>query len=414
MGKISRYPQRPTLHSLIGAVLVWLCLAGSALAQPVESFDAFKDRMEAVAVANGIDRDFYRAVMGPVAPDPSIPSLISGQPEFVTPVWEYLDARIGSERIARGRAAVAANGGLLNSVGQRYGVDPYVLAAIWGMESDYGAVLSNRSLIKPIIPSLATLAHQRRGRVAEDEAELIAALRIARARGSAQGLVGSWAGAVGHLQIIPTAYLQYGQDGDGDGVVDPHTSLADALASSANYLRGLGYRPGLDWGFEVELPEGFDYLLADREAFRPISFFAERGVARVAGRQFSDLGIEVFLYVPAGVDGPKFLMTRNYLVFKGYNFSDSYAMAVAHLTDRLKGGGPFVTAWPRGAQFPDRQQRIEIQTMLAQLGYYAGAIDGNIGPVTQAAYARFQANTGLVADGFVTLDAHRLLVNAVQ
>lgn len=386
---------------------------GAAPAQPVESFDAFKDRMEAVAVATGVGRDFYRAVMGPIAPDPSIPSLISGQPEFVTPVWDYLDARIGAGRIARGQAAIAANGGLLSAIGQRYGVDPYVLAAIWGMESDYGAVLSNRSLISPVIPSLATLAHQRRGRVAEDEAELIAALRIAQARGSAEGVVGSWAGALGHLQLIPTAYLQYGQDGDGDGVVDPHASLADALASSANYLRGLGYRPGLDWGFEVEVPEGFDYMLADREVFRPIGFFAERGVTRVAGRAFSDLGTEVFLYVPAGASGPKFLMTRNYLVFKGYNFSDSYAMAVAHLTDRLKGGGAFVNPWPRGAQFPNRQQRIDIQTMLARLGYYSGTVDGNIGPVTQAAYARFQAANGQVADGFVTIDAHQSLRDAL-
>lgn len=413
MGKISRYTKRSAFHSLIGAGLLWLGLMGAAPAQPVESFEAFKDRMETVAVGNGISRDFYRAVMGPIAPDPSIPSLISGQPEFVTPVWEYLDARIGSGRIARGQSAIAANGGLLSAIGQRYGVDPYVLAAIWGMESDYGAVLSNRSLIRPVIPSLATLAHQRRGRVAEDEAELIAALRIAQARGSAEGVVGSWAGALGHLQLIPTAYLQYGQDGDGDGVVDPHTSLADALASSANYLRGLGYRPGLDWGFEVEVPEGFDYLLADREVFRPIGFFAERGVTRVAGRAFSDPGIEVFLYVPAGASGPKFLMTRNYLVFKGYNFSDSYAMAVAHLTDRLKGGGPFVNPWPRGAQFPNRQQRIDIQMMLAQLGHYAGTVDGNIGPVTQAAYARFQAAHGQVADGFVTLDAHQSLRDAL-
>ena len=163
-----------------------------------------------------------------------------------------------------------------------------------------------------------------------------------------------------------------------------------------------------DWLFSRA--EGFDYLLADREAFRTIGFFAERGVARVAGREFTDLDTEVFLYVPAGAAGPKFLMTRNYLVFKGYNFSDSYAMAVAHLTDRLKGAGPFVASWPRGAQFPDRQQRIDIQ----RLGYYGGVVDGNIGPVTQAAYARFQADAGLVADGFVTREAHRLLASAVQ
>lgn len=402
------------IQTLALSLLIWVAATFPGLAQPIESFEAFKARFEAVAVAQGIDRDFYRAVMGPIQPDSSIPGRISGQPEFVTPVWEYMDSRLGAGRIGRGQAAMAANSGLFEAIGARYGVDPYVLGAIWGMESDYGAVLGNSSLIKPIVPSLATLAHQRRGRVAEDEAELIAALRIAQSRGRADTLVGSWAGALGHLQLIPTACLQYAQDGDGDGVVDVHASLADALASSANYLRGLGYQPGLDWGFEVQLPEGFDYLLADRENFRQVRFFAERGVVRVGGRQFTDLGTEVFLYVPAGASGPKFLMTRNYLVFKGYNFSDSYALSIAHLTDRLKGAGPFVAPWPRQAQFPNRNQRLEIQTMLAGLGLYQGVVDGNLGPITQAAYARFQASRGLVADGFVTLEAHRLLAQAVQ
>lgn len=397
------------MRALAASIVLVFASVLPGLAQPIESFEAFKTRFEAIAVAGGVDRDFYRVVMSPIQPVSSIAGRISGQPEFVTPVWEYMDARIGSTRIARGQAAFGQNRALLEAVGSRYGVDPYVLAAIWGMESDYGAVLSNGNLIAPIIPSLATLAHQRRGRVAEDEAELVAALRIAQARGGHETLVGSWAGALGHLQLIPTAYLQYGQDGDGDGVIDVHASLPDALASSAQYLRGLGYQPGLDWGFEVELPQGFDYLLADRETFRPIRFFAEHGVARVAGRQFTDLDTEVFLYVPAGASGPKFLMTRNYLVFKGYNFSDSYALSIAHLTDRLKGGGPFVTPWPRSAQFPNREQRIAIQTALARLGHYSGTIDGNIGPVTQAAYARFQAANGQVADGFVTLDAYRAL-----
>ena len=401
------------MFRLIGFVLAVLC-CGGALAQPSESFDAFKARIAQSAVAAGVDGDFYRAVMGPIQPDPTIPPLISGQPEFVTPIWDYIEGRVGAGRIGRGQAAMGRNQALFEAIGARYGVDPYILGAIWGIESDYGAVLDNRSLIKPIIPSLATLAHQRRGRVAEDEAELIAALQIAQARGSAEELVGSWAGALGHLQLIPTAFLRYGQDGDGDGVIDVHASLPDALASSAQYLVGLGYVPGLDWGFEVTVPEGFDYLLADRETFRPISFFAERGVARVAGRAFSDLGTQVFLYVPAGASGPKFLMTRNYMVLKGYNFSDSYALSVAHMTDRLKGAGPFIAPWPRGAQFPDRGQRVDIQTWLAQLGHYRGVIDGNLGPITQAAYAQFQARQGLVADGFITRQAHTLLAQAVR
>ncbi|WP_404402269.1 lytic murein transglycosylase [Pelagibacterium halotolerans] len=414
MGKASRHTQRPAF-GVLAALLVAVLWALPGAAQPVESFAAFKDRFEAVAVAAGIDRALYRSVMGPVAEDPSIARYIGGQPEFVTPIWEYIDQRVSAGRIERGRVAMAANVGLFEAVGSAYGVDPYILGAIWGMESDYGAILGNTGLIKPIIPSLANLAHQRRGRVAEDEAELIAALRIVQSQGIASdSLVGSWAGAVGHLQLIPTAYLSYGQDGDGDGRVDVHRSLADALASSAMYLRGLGYRSGLDWGFEVRVPEGFDYLLADREVFRPIRFFAERGVTRVAGREFSDLDTEVFLYVPAGASGPKFLMTRNYLVLKGYNFSDSYALSVAHLTDRLKGAGPFVASWPRGTAFPDRQERVEIQQWLAALGYYDGAVDGRIGPVTQAAYARFQAERGLVADGFVTSESHALLAQVVR
>ena len=142
---------------------------------------------------------------------------------------------------------------------------------------------------------------------------------------------------------------------------------------------------------------------------RPIRFFAERGVQRVAGREFSDPAIEVFLYLPAGISGPKFLMTRNYLVLKDYNFSDSYALAVAHLTDRLKGGGPFVASWPRQTQFPNLAQRIGIQQRLKALGYYEGEVDGRLGPISQEAYQRFQAAHGLAPDGFITLEAHRLL-----
>jgi membrane-bound lytic murein transglycosylase B len=283
------------------------------------------------------------------------------------------------------------------------------------METDYGAVLGNANLIRPVIRSLATLVHQRRSRLAEDEADFIAALKLVeRGPRDAQTLVGSWAGAIGHLQVNPSNVVAHGTDGNGDGVVDLHTSLADALATSAVYLRALGYRPGVDWGFEVELPQGFDYLLADRTQLRPVAFFAERGVRRVGGRQFADLAEPVFLYVPAGKDGPKFLMTQNYLVFKGYNFSDSYAMSVAHMTDRLKGSGPFVDDWPRGTAFPDLAQRRAIQQALSALGLYAGAVDGRLGPITQAAYARFQAARGQVADGFITRQSFEDLAAATR
>jgi membrane-bound lytic murein transglycosylase B len=385
----------------------WLLVivAALCLATPVraESFDAFLRGFEAKALAAGVQRDVYRRATAGLTPDPDVPKLVETQPEFTTPIWDYLDRRITDDRIARGRKAMAANAPLFEAAGRQFGVDPAILGAIWGVETDYGAVLGNARLIRPIIRSLATLVHQRRGRLREDEADFIAALLLVQ-RGplGADTLIGSWAGAIGHLQVNPSNVLAHGTDGDGDGQVDLHHSLPDALATSAKFLVDLGYRRGVDWGFEVDVPEGFDWLLADRETLRPISFFAQRGVARVRGRAFADASIPVFLYAPAGRSGPKYLMTGNYLVLKGYNFSDSYALSVAHLADRLKGGGAFATAWPRQTEFPDRAQREAIQSKLKQLGFYDGVVDGRLGPVTQAAYARFQASRGEVADGFIT------------
>lgn len=394
-------------------VAIWLALLSPVMAQPAEGFSEFLRQIRSEATSAGVNSVFYDSIVSSLEPDPRVPNLVETQPEFTTPMWDYLETRISHGRIARGQQAMTAHAPLFARVGETYGVDPYVLGAIWGMETDYGAVLGNDSLIRPIVRSLATVAWQRRSRFVEDKADFFAALKLAALNGGVSP-VGSWAGAIGHLQVNPSNVLAHGIDGDGDGRVDLHNSLADALATSAVYLRRLGYQPGLDWGFEVEVSEGFDYLLATRDELRPISFFAERGVSRVAGRQFSDLSTPVFLYVPAGRSGPKFLMTANYLVFKGYNFSDSYAMSVAHLTDRLKGGGPFVTPWPRNTKFPNLAQRQAVQQALKALGLYDGAVDGRIGPVTQAAYARFQAMNGQVADGFVTLAAHDALVAATR
>ncbi|MFN3402378.1 MAG: lytic murein transglycosylase [Ferrovibrio sp.] len=392
-----------------------LLLSTSAFAQPVESFDSFIAGFRAKALAAGVSASTYDAAMGGLTPDPRVPNLVTSQPEFTTPMWDYIEGRVTRSRIERGKAAIARHSGLFTSVGQTYGVDPFVLGAIWGMETDYGAVLGNDGLIRPIVRSLATLVHQRRTRLLEDEADLIAALQLVqRGPRDARTLVGSWAGAIGHLQVNPSNVVAHGTDGDGDGQVDLHNSLADALATSARFLRALGYQPGVDWGMEVVVPEGFDYLLATRTEMRPVSFFAERGVARVAGRAFADARLPVFLYVPAGKDGPKFLMTQNYLVLKGYNFSDSYAMSVAHMTDRLKGGGAFVDDWPRNTDFPNLSQRKAIQEALSRLGLYQGVVDGRLGPISQEAYARFQAGRGEVADGFITRASYEALAAATR
>ena len=399
----------------LALALLLSMLAIPALAQPTESFESFIRSFEAKAVAAGVSRETYLRATAGITPDPNVPELVTTQPEFTTPMWEYIDSRVSSGRISRGREAIAAHAALFEAAGQRYGVDPHILGAIWGLETDYGSVLGNDKFIRPIIRSLMTLVHQRRGRLKEDEADLVAALLLLQREGlAADALVGSWAGAIGHLQVNPSNVLQYGTDGDGDGHVDLHRSLADALATSATYLNALGYQSGIDWGFEVEVPADFDYLLATRETLRPVSFFAERGVRRVKGREFGDLTTPVFLYAPAGANGPKFLMTQNYLVLKGYNFSDSYAMSVAHLTDRLKGSGTFVHDWPRSTAFPNLNQRKAIQEALIKLGLYEGTVDGRIGPISQAAYARFQAARGEVADGFITLQSYEELMAATR
>ena len=388
-------------------VVVWMAalLFGLLLATPAsaETFTEFLRAFESKAVDAGVTRETYRRATDGLTPDPNVPKLVESQPEFTTPMWDYLDKRITDGRIARGKKAIDANRALFAAAGERFGVDPYVLGAIWGVETDYGAVLGNAKLIKPIIRSLATVVFQKRGRLKEDEADFIAALLLVQQGPlDAQHLIGSWAGAIGHLQVNPSNVIAHGSDGDGDGRVDLHNSLPDAFATSAKFLLDLGYIRGVDWGFEVTVPDGFDWLLADRETLRPIAFFAERGVTRVRGKAFADGALPLFLYAPAGADGPKFLMTNNYLVLKGYNFSDSYALSVAHLADRLKGGGDFVSNWPRSTKFPDLKQRQTIQAKLKQLGLYDGVVDGRIGPVTQAAYAKFQASRGEEADGFIT------------
>lgn len=394
-------------------LLLILLMTGPALAQTEAEFQRFLAGLKPEAVASGVSPAAYDALTKDLTPDPRVPDLVETQPEFTTPVWDYIDVRVSASRIERGRAALSAKAQLFSAIGAQYGVDPYMLGAIWGIETDYGSILDNPQFIRPIVRSLATVAYQQRRRFAADKADFFAALRLAEANGGTSPL-GSWAGAIGHLQVNPTNVIVHATDGDGDGRIDLHNSLADALATSARFLRGLGYQPGIDWGFEVSVPQGFDYLLATRDQMRPISFFTERGIARVSGRPFPDPDIEVFLYVPAGHTGPKFLMTGNYLVLKGYNQSDSYALAISHLTDRLKGAGPFVTPWPRQADFPNLAQRRAIQQALKDLGIYDGTVDGLIGPGTQAAYARFQAMRGEIADGFVTRAAYEALSAATR
>ncbi len=318
--------------------------------------------------------------------------------------------------MANGKAAIEKNRELFTAVGKETGVDPYLLGAIWGIETNYGAVLDNPKYIRPIIRSLATLVHQRRVRLTGDEADFIAALLLLqRNHMQPDELVGSWAGAIGHLQVESVqrdrAWPRWRRR-------RPHRSQQVAVRRAGD-KREISPRPGLSararLGFRGRrCPPGSTISLATRTEMRPVSFFAERGVKRVGGRSFDDLTTPVFLYAPAGQNGPKFLMTGNYLVLKGYNQSDNYALSITHLTDRLKGGSAYVASWPRNTKFPDLAQRKAIQQALLDLGHYEGKVDGLIGPISQAAYARFQASRGEVADGFITLDSYEKLTAATR
>jgi membrane-bound lytic murein transglycosylase B len=391
-------------------ILCFMVVPQVGFAAPQQSFSDFIKDFERQAVAAGISRDFYRRVTNGLTPDPKIKVAQATQPEFERPIWDYVDKRVSAAQIKQGQQKYRANKAIFDRVSAAYGVDPYVLAAIWGIETNYGSIMNQDIYFKPVLRSLFSLVHQRRGRVEADAKELLLVLQLMQSGKMPVDQKGSWAGAMGHLQIMPTAYSKLAIDFDGNGKIDVHNSLADALASSARWLLSLGYVPGEDWGMEVELPRGFDYRLAGRDQLRNVRFFAERGVQRVAGRQFGDLSQPVFLYVPAGKNGPKFLMGRNYLAFKGYNFADSYALTVAHLTDRLKGVGPFTHDWPRNATFLNRDQRVALQQKLKRLGYYKGEVDGRLGPISQKSLRAWQSDAGLVVDGFATREVFNVLM----
>jgi membrane-bound lytic murein transglycosylase B len=319
------------------------------------------------------------------------------QPEFTRPIWAYLDTAVSDTRIDNGRRALRDHGRTLAAIEARYGVEKEVVAAIWGLESSYGSLRGDT----PIIESLATLAYEGRRR-AFFESQLIAALQILQAGDTTpERMVGSWAGAMGHTQFIPTSYLAYAVDFTGDGRRDIWSDdPTDALASAAAYLSRFGWQQGQPALVEVRLPSGFNPRLAG--SARPVQDWAAMGVQAQRGDRLPGAG-EATLMFPAGANGPAFLTFRNFQVIKRYNNADAYAIAIAHLADRLQGGGPFVTAWPRDDRPLNAGEREELQRLLARSGHYQGEIDGRIGSGSLAAVRSWQAANGMAPDGYVSL-----------
>jgi|GEM_PF-24717 len=349
-----------------------------------------------LAAQRGIShRTFDLATRG-LEPDLKILELLDTQPEFTKPIWEYLDILVNDSRIATGREAIAQNRTIYDAVEKTYGVDRYILTAIWGVESNFGTQGGER----PVVQSTATLSCIGR-RQNYFRQEFLTALEILE-HGDvpAEHLKGSWAGAFGPTQFMPTSFKRYAVDFDGDGKRNVVDSIPDMLASTANNLKRDGWQAGASWGYEVALPANFNFILADRAIRKPLREWEALGVTRIGDKQFPRPGDMASLLVPAGAHGPAFLVIDNFRVIMKYNPSEAYALAIGHLADRIRGGEPIVQAWPRDEVMLTRTERLELQERLAALGYDIGESDGNLGPKTRTALRDYQSRTGLVADGF--------------
>lgn len=372
---------------------------GPALADA--GFDRFVRDFWPQARKAGISRAVYQRAFAGVTPDLEVVEKSQRQAEFVKPIWDYLSSAISDRRLETGREMLVAHRRLLDAIETRYGVDRHVVVAIWGMESSYGAVLDNPAIVRGVIRSLATLAYAGGRYQSFGRTQLIGALEILqRGEVSPAAMTGSWAGAMGHTQFIPTTYNRYAVDFDGDGRRNIWGSVADALASTAAYLEKSGWDNGKTWGYEVALPRGFDYSLADGRTTHSLAHWEKLGIRRAKGWSFPRPDDKAQLLLPAGAGGAAFLMLKNFSVIKRYNNADAYALAVGHLADRLRGGEAFVAGWPEGNRPLSEDETRALQTMLSRRGYPVGDIDGKAGPNTKAAIRRFQQEVGHVPDGY--------------
>lgn len=364
------------------------------------AFDAWKIQFKHDAINNGIQASTVDNAFYHLLPDSSVLKLDSSQPEFSKTVWEYLQSAASKQRIAKGQSLLHRYAPLLDQLYAHYGVQPEYLLAIWGIESDFGHFTGRHSVIR----SLATLAYE--GNPERQNfwrEQLFAALRIVE-KGDIPliSLRGSWAGAIGHTQFIPTTFEEFAVDFDGDGKRDLVNSVPDALASTANYLARSGWEKGKPWGKEVRLPPGFDWSKADPNFWLPVSMWDfESGITDMQGNPV--IGTDsAFVFLPGGHRGPAFLTFRNFRVILKYNNAQSYALAVGYLGDRIRGALPLQTPWPVNEKPLKYADRVELQELLTAAGYSTDGIDGRIGPNTRAALRRWQVDAGFPADSYPT------------
>ncbi|MHA3913339.1 lytic murein transglycosylase [Halovulum sp. GXIMD14793] len=363
------------------------------------TFQAWKTRFRAKALRAGIKANVFDAAFRDAKINQDVLRLSATQPEFVKPIWEYLDSAVSSDRVTNGRQNANQLQRTLAAIEKTYGVDAEAIVAIWGIETNYGSYRGNISTID----ALATLAYAGKDRRKFGEDQLMAALKIIQSgEVHPSQMNGSWAGAMGHTQFIPTSYLSFAQDFTRDGRrnvwgEDP----TDALASTANYLRQHGWTKNQPWGIEVALPAGFNYAYADGDTRRSVKDWSKLGLRQANGQALRDFGPAALL-APAGARGPVFLTFDNFNVIKKYNNATSYAVAVGHLAQRIAGAPDFRAKWPRQDRTLSRTEKLEMQRLLTRKGFSTGGLDGKIGPKTMDAIRAYQKSQGLVADGYAS------------
>lgn len=392
---LTLWPWRLLLLS--AALAIVLMHAQSALAKSLEpEFAAWLEGVRQEALARGISPATLDRVLTGLRPIPEVMALDQRQPEFVDTFLDYLDRRVTPNRVKEGRKQLAQHRALLAEIEQRYGVPPHILVALWGLETNYGQHLGDY----PVPAALATLAFDRR-RSQFFREQLFAALAILEAGHiTPEAMRGSWAGAMGQLQFMPTTFIGYAVDADGDGRKDLWHSLPDAFASAANYLKRLGWRSGEIWGQEVRLPDDFDWTLARLDLTKPVNAWSAMGVRQADGSPLPHSKLAGAIVLPQGHKGPAFLVYPNFKLIMRWNRSLNYALAVGHLADRLRGLPQLRLGQAARHERLTRQQVIDLQRQLKALGFEPGLADGIIGARTRTAIKAFQRSVGLPQDGY--------------
>ncbi|WP_323739815.1 lytic murein transglycosylase [Acinetobacter oleivorans] len=366
---------------------------------PNNNFQSCLANLRSQAIAAGVSGATYDRYTQNLTPDYSVIDKLNYQPEFSTPIWDYLSGLVDEERVELGKQKLAQYRDVLNRASQTYGVPPETIVAVWGVESNFGDISGKY----PLLQALGTLSCEGR-RQSYFRTEFFATMRILQ-RGdlTEDQLKGSWAGAFGHTQFMPSTYERLAVDFDGDGRRDLVSSTADALASTANFLNKAGWQTGMPWGFEVKVPQGMSIDGEGRRSKKALSSWSARGVTRIDGSPLVQGALSgstsAGLMAPAGVNGPVFLVFKNFDAIYSYNAAESYGLAIAHLSDRLKGARPFATSWPTDDPGTSRAERREIQQFLINRGYDIGAVDGLIGDKTRVAIRQEQTRLGLNPTG---------------